>query len=912
MSASRPINSTQAVKLLFGLGKQRFFNRWRAAYSRKTNDPYVPNASYKELTALISPAEQKRRELAGIALPPKPQNQDAPTRRIGTSSKSSAMGGLTLILSAGLFFNGFNIASNLLAQLANSISRASAPSGICEVSAYTLQELKNADAVYAKIRAEPDASWHDGYKKQWDEHLNEVFAYEFNLENFPESEKNQRIARLWQFYRDGGSAAFYSGRQASPFMSSDDWPNAGQEMEFIDALALLLGLFSLATVAMSLGLNNKDLGQVDWGFKWLYTFPVSARALYFAQLINSAVFNPQIWMFLVPFLIKSFFVSSWSLSSLFAALAVSAYYMIICGALALLIEVAARKYLKLSSLKSLQALFTVFGMAFLLAYLACAFSRPVADFYVSVAGYLPSLVLLQPFSLPAFLLSRNVTFDQLAMTWGGMILWAFIAFGSVVACEWLTREGLIRSAGPFQGARKKTLSPVRRQWLTGVPAKEMRLLFRDHNFMVQVLVVPLIVIAYYLLVNSSILAAARGNFHHAATLAFCVGAYGLTTSAMQILNHEKATLWQLYTFPRSIISVMAEKTLVWACFALLYASVTLALFGFFSRQLHYSAWIDSLVALYGVVLYAFIAGGIGILATNISATTPRGRIRADMAYLNLFLIGMYAYAIYAPSFWAKLAQLVLSTLLAYALWQKAKDRLPYLLDPEISPPPEVSLADGLIAALGFFVLQGFFIIISSQGEPKANGFEITLAYGTAGIVITILMMIALASRKIPGLPEYLGFVSGKYKSRFDGLIKSVALGLIAGGAAALGAAIYLHLLAIVPAWHDWSEKGIDRSFLSSGSDYFWFVVLLVIAAPLCEEFIFRGLVFRGLRRSLHPGLAIIASAALFALVHPPVSVIPVFGLGLATAFVFEKTRLLWAPIAAHATYNACVILLNHA
>jgi membrane protease YdiL (CAAX protease family) len=140
--------------------------------------------------------------------------------------------------------------------------------------------------------------------------------------------------------------------------------------------------------------------------------------------------------------------------------------------------------------------------------------------------------------------------------------------------------------------------------------------------------------------------------------------------------------------------------------------------------------------------------------------------------------------------------------------------------------------------------------------------------------------------------------------------KSVALGLFAGGLAASGAAVYLHILAMVPSWKAWSKPAIDQSLLYSHNNYQWMLLLAVVAAPLCEEFIFRGLVFRGLRRSLHPALAIFSSAALFALVHPPVSVIPVFGLGVATAFVFERTRFLLAPVIAHATYNACVILLN--
>ena len=51
----------------------------------------------------------------------------------------------------------------------------------------------------------------------------------------------------------------------------------------------------------------------------------------------------------------------------------------------------------------------------------------------------------------------------------------------------------------------------------------------------------------------------------------------------------------------------------------------------------------------------------------------------------------------------------------------------------------------------------------------------------------------------------------------------------------------------------------------------------------------------------------LASAAIFAIVHPPFSVIPVFGLGLAAALVYGRTGLLIGPMAAHAAYNALVV-----
>ncbi len=82
--------------------------------------------------------------------------------------------------------------------------------------------------------------------------------------------------------------------------------------------------------------------------------------------------------------------------------------------------------------------------------------------------------------------------------------------------------------------------------------------------------------------------------------------------------------------------------------------------------------------------------------------------------------------------------------------------------------------------------------------------------------------------------------------------------------------------------------------------------------PIFHEYL-RGseiIRFSGLRRTAGPVLAVLGSAALFALVHPPISVVPVFGLGIAAAISFQQSGFLLAPILTHAVYNACVIFLN--
>jgi len=90
----------------------------------------------------------------------------------------------------------------------------------------------------------------------------------------------------------------------------------------------------------------------------------------------------------------------------------------------------------------------------------------------------------------------------------------------------------------------------------------------------------------------------------------------------------------------------------------------------------------------------------------------------------------------------------------------------------------------------------------------------------------------------------------------------------------------------------------------------WILPLAVLAAPLFEEFIFRGLIFGGLRRSMPLAAAMAASAAIFAVVHPPISMLPVFIVGLGTAWAYERTKTLLSPMLTHALYNAAMIALQ--
>ena len=92
---------------------------------------------------------------------------------------------------------------------------------------------------------------------------------------------------------------------------------------------------------------------------------------------------------------------------------------------------------------------------------------------------------------------------------------------------------------------------------------------------------------------------------------------------------------------------------------------------------------------------------------------------------------------------------------------------------------------------------------------------------------------------------------------------------------------------------------------------------LVILPPIVEEIVFRGFLFRGLRRSLHPVLAALVTSVLFAIPHSWQSTdgttlwnaaVDTFSLSLVLCYLRERTGALYAGMGVHAIKN-CIAFL---
>ena len=86
-------------------------------------------------------------------------------------------------------------------------------------------------------------------------------------------------------------------------------------------------------------------------------------------------------------------------------------------------------------------------------------------------------------------------------------------------------------------------------------------------------------------------------------------------------------------------------------------------------------------------------------------------------------------------------------------------------------------------------------------------------------------------------------------------------------------------------------------------------VAAVVAAPLCEETVFRGFFYPVMKKFAGAWPAAICSSLVFACAHGNLTaLLPLFIFGGVLVFVYEKTGSIWAPMAVHFCFNGATVL----
>lgn len=197
-----------------------------------------------------------------------------------------------------------------------------------------------------------------------------------------------------------------------------------------------------------------------------------------------------------------------------------------------------------------------------------------------------------------------------------------------------------------------------------------------------------------------------------------------------------------------------------------------------------------------------------------------------------------------------------------------------------------------LATVGVFVLSVLVgsllsvLLMTSRGEATLTP-DITFIYYLIQTLPTIAFVLWLRHRAGRDSGIHLGVCSLNFPMILWGVVLIVASGIVIEP-----------LLAIFPTE---AYDGVQQAIGLGG----WAILSSVVAAPILEEVLFRGLIFESCRERFGRGAALLFSALLFGVIHiVPVQMINAFVVGLILGYVYLRTRSLLAVIILHAVNNA--------
>jgi len=446
--------------------------------------------------------------------------------------------------------------------------------------------------------------------------------------------------------------------------------------------------------------------------------------------------------------------------------------------------------------------------------------------------------------------------------------------------------------------------------------KEFLWFTRDRSAIVQTILVPITVAGFQLFNLRAILAHAQDAWNYLCGAGILFGTYFLLVLGPKSLASEGQALWIALTWPRGLESLLKAKAWLWSLIST--GAVGLIFVGaafLFPADI----WKILLVGI-GWFFFSRTMAEKSVTLVTITSSSgetqkiPWGRRAATQLGMLTFSVG-----IMTQQWHIAIMGIVYSWITAAAIWQNFRARLPYLYDPwseKLPPPPTLMhamIAISLLVEGGAVITALLMLAVGKENAAVAMAMSygissVILAFGTA----SFLESRGVANRDVwnwrPAAPVAEGSEPQQLSlsARARALGSKLPLGVAGGLALGLVGFGYMSILRMIPATAEIIRKSHEQ-FNQVPGLYGAYFVMAVCFAPFAEEYLFRGLLFRALDREWGGMRAVVASAAFFAIYHPPLAWPPVFLLGAANCLLFKKTGSLIPCIALHMVYN-CVVL----
>ncbi len=235
----------------------------------------------------------------------------------------------------------------------------------------------------------------------------------------------------------------------------------------------------------------------------------------------------------------------------------------------------------------------------------------------------------------------------------------------------------------------------------------------------------------------------------------------------------------------------------------------------------------------------------------------------------------------------------------------------------------IGAGKAILITIGFYLAQavvGFIVGIIAVVYCIATGGRLTPAMtaqiqkavtppaamvglAASGVLVLLLTRWVLRRSDLQDGLASLGWRSARSRE--------VAVGLCAG--VALAAFYLLLLVRIFPPASVQTWGPMATAAAAGGWPRALWAITALLAPPI-EEFVFRGVLWTGLRRSSGAAVAGLLVTALFVGCHAMEALsywpawLPITALGVTTVSLRAQTGSLVPPLAVHAAYNVCLVL----
>ncbi len=204
------------------------------------------------------------------------------------------------------------------------------------------------------------------------------------------------------------------------------------------------------------------------------------------------------------------------------------------------------------------------------------------------------------------------------------------------------------------------------------------------------------------------------------------------------------------------------------------------------------------------------------------------------------------------------------------------------------------------------ILASVVLVVSGESELSIGQRSPWTTVATAiAIWLPQLAMLALVAQRMHVASRRLYGVSIRPMD---------ALGIPIGVAAQLIVLplLYLPLVQLFP--DTFSDDDLQRNARelfdsATGIGRMALVLVIVVGAPIVEELVYRGLIYGSMANTLTTPLAILGSAAFFAIIHfRAVEYLGLFAIGVILAMAVAQTGRLGLSIVTHAAFNATALV----